>query len=277
MTGRAMKYHVTKGSLEETLVLPLYSRYICAQRYPRLFPVSGLERIFASLDYEGKLMEGPMGSFAALAIAQRQHAMTWEVREYLRDHPGASLVNLGCGLDDTIAKTANGTCHGYLVDRPEVIAIRARVFPPERNETCIAADPARCDWVEKVDASHGVMVFSAGLFPSLTNSNVRKIVSTLSRSFKGGVLVFDACNHRGAKLLHGGKKGQRGTEADAPFSLDRAESVRGWSGHIRSVTERSCMRGYQDLEKDVGWLAKALIRFCENGINFRIVKMFFQG
>ncbi|MDD7200643.1 MAG: hypothetical protein SPF89_08845 [Sphaerochaetaceae bacterium] len=273
-----MKYHIAKGSLEETLVLPLYSRYICAQRYPHIFPGSRrLERLFASLDCEGKLLEGPMGSFAALAMAERHQAMVCEVRGYLLDHPRSCLVNLGCGLDDTIAETTDGSCQGYLVDRPEVIAIRARLVPPGKNETCISANPARCDWVKKVDAEHDVMVFSAGLFPSLTNSQVKQIVYTLSHRFAGGVLVFDACNHRGAKLLHGGKKGQRGTEADAPFCLDRTESVKGWSGYIQSVAERNCMRGYQDLEREVGWFSKALVRFCENGINFRIVKVLFQS
>ena len=281
ITGRAMKYHIAKGSLAEALVMPLYSRYVCPLRYPHHFTDSGLERIFALLDYDferrRKLLESPMGSFAALEMAQRHDAMVWEVREYLQTHPWASLVNLGCGLDDTFAQGATATCHGYHVDKPEVIALRARLFPPARNETFIPADPARCDWVEKVGASHGVMVFAAGLFPSLTNSQVQQIVYTLSHRFAGGVLVFDACNHRGAKLLHGGKKGQRGSEADAPFCLDREESAKDWSGRIQSVTARSCMRGYQDLEKEVGWLSKALIRFCETVIDFRIVKIRFQS
>ena len=31
----------------------------------------------------------------------RQNDLAWEVRDYLRRHPNAAVVNLGCGLDDT--------------------------------------------------------------------------------------------------------------------------------------------------------------------------------
>lgn len=31
----------------------------------------------------------------------RQNAPAWEVRDHLKTHPDAAVVNLGCGLDNT--------------------------------------------------------------------------------------------------------------------------------------------------------------------------------
>ncbi len=42
-----------------------------------------------------------MQRFGILEAAMRQSDLTFEVRDYLKDHPNAAVVNLGCGLDDT--------------------------------------------------------------------------------------------------------------------------------------------------------------------------------
>ena len=49
-----------------------------------------------------KKMESPVGLFGALEVAQRQYDLAWEVKHYLKTHPKAAVVNMGCGLDDTL-------------------------------------------------------------------------------------------------------------------------------------------------------------------------------
>ena len=44
--------------------------------------------------------------------------MAFEVREYLRAHPRAAVVNLGCGLDSTGRACDNGQCRIYNIDLP---------------------------------------------------------------------------------------------------------------------------------------------------------------
>ena len=48
----------------------------------------------------------------------------WEVRDYLKTHPNAAVVNLGCGLDSTGRSCDNGSCKIYKLDFPDVIAVR---------------------------------------------------------------------------------------------------------------------------------------------------------
>ena len=48
----------------------------------------------------------------------RQNDLAWEVRDYLRAHPNAAVVNLGCGLDDTGRSCDNGSCKIYNLDFP---------------------------------------------------------------------------------------------------------------------------------------------------------------
>lgn len=42
-----------------------------------------------------------MQRFGSLEVAMRQNDLAFEVRDYLKSHPNAAVVNLGCGLDST--------------------------------------------------------------------------------------------------------------------------------------------------------------------------------
>ena len=126
----------------ETLVIPLFGRLVCSERFPHLFSDPEAERICGSLDYDfaekRKKMESPAGLFGALEVAQRQYDLRCEAEAYLKDHPRAAAVNLGCGLDDTFSKADNGLCRGYNLDFPDVIAVRNELLPAGDREQNIA-------------------------------------------------------------------------------------------------------------------------------------------
>ena len=50
--------------------------------------------------------------------------MNWEIDDYLKACPKASIVNLGCGLDQTGKAYLDGTRKIYNVDFPDTIAAR---------------------------------------------------------------------------------------------------------------------------------------------------------
>ena len=45
-----------------------------------------------------------------------------------------------------------------------------------------------------------------------------------------------------------------------------------WSKAFKSVLGKSPMRGYRDIYKDVGFLHKMMIRFCDSLVKMIIVK-----
>ena len=59
----------------------------------------------------------------------RQNDLAFEVRDYLKGHPNAAVVNLGCGLDCTGRSCDNGSCKIYNLDFPDVIAVRNELLP----------------------------------------------------------------------------------------------------------------------------------------------------
>lgn len=163
-----MKYHIEENTVQETLVIPLFGRLVCSERFPDLFSDPEARRICDSLDYDfsGKRrkMESPAGLFGALEVAQRQYDLCCEVKAYLRDHPKAAVVNLGCGLDDTFRKCDNGLCRGINIDLPDVIRVRNDLLPPGEREENLSFDLNDLSWMDRIDGSEGAVFFAAGVF-----------------------------------------------------------------------------------------------------------------
>jgi O-Methyltransferase involved in polyketide biosynthesis len=276
-----MRYHIENNSVQETLVIPLFGRVVCSERFPELFSDPETKRICDSLDYDfagkRKKMESPAGLFGALEVAQRQYDLCCEVGAYLRDHPEAAVVNLGCGLDDTFRKVDNGLCHGYNLDYPDVIAVRNELLPAGEREANLACDLNDFVWMDKIDAPNGAVFFAAGVFYYFRTEDVKKLFAAMARRFPGAVLVFDSCNERGARLMRKTWLREAGiTDVSAFFSLEDEMELAGWSDRFASVSAKSYMRGYRDIYRDVGLFHKLMIRFCDSLVNMKIVKIVFR-
>lgn len=275
-----MKYHIEKNSIQETLIIPLFGRLVCSEHYPELFSDPSAERICAKLDYDfsqkRKLMESQAGLFGALEVAQRQYDLQWEVGDYLKTHPEAAVVNLGCGLDDTFSRVDNGQCRGYNLDMPDVIAVRNELLPAQEREENIACDLNDHTWMDRIDASHGAVFFASGVFYYFETGAVKALFQKMAERFPGAVLAFDCCNRRGARMMtKTWLKGAGISDVNALFSLDDPTVLNTWSDRFSSVTTRSYMRGYRDIYPKVNAFHRLMIHFCDRLVNMVIVKISF--
>ena len=145
-----MRYPIEKNSIQETLVIPLYGRALCSRKFPHLFADQTAAELLEQIDYDVSALEqrsgGLMQTFGALEAAMRQSDLAFEVREYLRAHPRAAVVNLGCGLDSTGRSCDNGQCRIYNIDLPDVMVVREALLPAEEREKNLAADLNDFSW-----------------------------------------------------------------------------------------------------------------------------------
>ena len=88
-----MKHKIEKNTVQETLILPLYSRKLCTELYPNLYQDETAVRLIDEIDYDfseaEKNSRSLMQRFGALEVAMRQNDLAWEVRDYLKTHPSA--------------------------------------------------------------------------------------------------------------------------------------------------------------------------------------------
>ena len=86
-----MKYKIEKNTVQETLILPLYSRKLCTELYPNLYRDETTVRLLDQINYNfsgaEKNSRSLMQRFGALEVARRQNDLDFEVRAYLKTTP----------------------------------------------------------------------------------------------------------------------------------------------------------------------------------------------
>lgn len=278
-----MKYHIEKNSVQETLVIPLYGRKMCSELYPSLYRDETAIRLLDAIDYDFSALEKKSGSimqrFGFLEAAMRQNDLACEVRDYLRTHPNAAVVNLGCGLDGTGRACDNGTCRIYNLDFPDVIAVRDALLPAGEREKNIPCDLNDTAWFREIDASGGAVFFAAGVFYYFLTPQVRALACAMAEAFPGGKLVFDAANRKAVKLML--KTWIRDAEikdVGAYFAVSDAErELAPWSEKLR-VSSRGYMLGYHDLnDPSVSGFFRFLAKVGDGMMDMRIVRLDFAG
>ncbi len=161
------KIAVKTGTVEETLLLPLWGRaYETGQENPRLIDNKAVE-IIERIDYD----------FSTIAETQAISQHGWVarclhidklVKSFIARHPEGTIVNIGCGLDTTFSRVDNGTIRFYELDLPEVIALRKNfIEEDERHKTIASSFLDTHQWFEEISPGkrvalsgrRGVMLF----------------------------------------------------------------------------------------------------------------------
>lgn len=236
--------------------------------------MSRIDYDFSSLESNSR---NAMQRFGFLEVAVRQYNLAWEVRDYLKTHPNATVVNLGCGLDDTGRHCDNGTCRIYNIDYPDVIEVRNNLIPPGAREVNIACDLNDISWFQAIDASGGAVFFASGVFYYFLRSQVQKLVSAMAAAFPGGRLVFDAANRTAVKLmLKTWVKYAKIKDVGAYFSVEDAQTeLSPWTKESK-VSSRNFMLGYNDLkDPSVSGLFRFIARIGDKFMKMRVIRFDF--
>ena len=278
-----MKYKIEKNTVQETLIIPLYARKVCSELYPNLYRDETAVRLLDRIDYDfseaEKNSRSLMQRFGALEVAMRQNDLAFEVRDYLKDHPNAAVVNLGCGLDNTGRSCDNGSCKIYNLDFPDVIALRQQLLSAGEREQNIPCDLKDTAWFGKVDASGGAVFFASGVFYYFLTEQVKGLVKKMAGAFPGGMLVFDAANRTAVKMIaKTWLKRAKIKDVGAYFAIsDAAKEIGTWDSRLQ-VSSRGYMLGYNDLkDPSVSGFFRFLARIGDNGMKMQIVKIGFGG
>ena len=277
-----MKYHIERNTVQETLVIPLYGRRMCSELYPALYRDETAIRLIDEIDYDfsplAEKSRGAMYRFGFLEVAMRQTDLAFEVRDYLKTHPDAAVVNLGCGLDDTGRSCDNGACRIYNIDFPDVITVRNELLPAGEREENIGCDLKDTSWFDRIDASGGAVFFAAGVFYYFLKEQVKELVCAMAKAFPGGRLVFDAANRKAVKLmLKTWIKSAAIKDVGAYFAVsDAVSELSAWSDRLR-VSSRGYMLGYNDLsDPSVSGFFRFLARVGDGMMKMRIARIEFK-
>lgn len=277
------KVHIERNTVQETLIIPLFSRKVCTDIYSDFFTDPKAIALMNRLDYDFSAHEKKAGSivvrFGALEVATRQKAFALEATQYLKAHPKAAVVNLGCGLDQTAEACDNGECQIYNIDFPDVIAIRNQLIPSGERVHNIATDLNDPAWFQQVFRENGAVFFASGVFYYFTDEQIQHLFNGMAAYFHGGMLVFDIAGKTAVKMAVKTWVKEAGIEGVNTFFYVNSveENIQPWLKNARA-SSKGYMTGYFSLqEKSIPALFRGIAKIADKIMKMKIVKIEFNN
>jgi len=126
-------------------------------------------------------------------FALRAKQFDHKIQAYIAEHPSASVVNIGAGLDTTFYRIDNRLIHWYDLDLRPVINVRNQLFPETNTTKCIAKsllDPSWCKSIKQTKDE--VFMIVGGVLMYFGEAQIKQFFSMLADNFSGGEIAFDA-------------------------------------------------------------------------------------
>ena len=177
----------------ETMLWTLYYRATEARRPDAVIHDPKAVELVDAIDYPFEDRFGRAVEWQAQWQGLRARRFDTEVRRFLREHPGGTVVALGEGLETQFWRVDDGRVRWLTVDLPESADVRTRLLAPESERQRLFAGSALDDaWMDEVDAAAGVLITAQGLLMYLQPEESRGLIARCARRFPGGAMVFDA-------------------------------------------------------------------------------------
>jgi len=191
----------TLSGVSDTYLAPLYWKAMESQRPDAMIKDEKAVALVTqnSLDFS-RVRQIPMNELLKAMRIIFTREMDRYARDFIRRHPDAVVVHIGCGLDSRFERVDNGRVEWFDLDLPGVIELRRKFIGDEGERYHLLACSVLEDaWLEAVkvhsprqnDRSRPFLFLAETVFVYFREAQVKALVLTLRDHFPGAELVFD--------------------------------------------------------------------------------------
>lgn len=196
----AAKIPIALSDVQNTMLLPLWGRAFEATKPHPLLVDSAAIAMVDRIDYDFAAVAAAQAPISQVAWVLRAVCIDEVVTAFLNQHPGGTVVNLGCGLDTTFERVDNGQVRWYDLDLPEAIALRQQLVAPSPRRSMITGSVLDSDWFSQIEVADQVLFVAAGLLYYFEPEQVEAILKGLTDQFAGCEFVFDVSSPFGVAV-----------------------------------------------------------------------------
>ena len=232
-----MAEKVTLSGVPETMLQTIYARAKESRGRGAIHDAKA-EELTRKLDYDFSLADKDtaMGS----GVIARTIVLDRLTTAWLAAHPGGVVVNIACGLD-TRCYRMKGYAHWYNLDLPETMAVRAKLLPENGTISQIAMS-AMEDWGSEIkETSVPALIIIEGLVMYLSEEDVKRIFSVISRRFGQAHILIEIMNPVMVKRFK--EKSIEGSHAKFTWGIQNGEKLAGLLPDFSFVEEHGLTEG----------------------------------
>lgn len=241
------------GSVEWTNLVTLYLRaYESRSHRPVLGDKAAADAV-DRIDYDFKrIHRSSLPVSNQYLVALRAKALDDWCADFLRRHPDAVVLHLGCGLDGRAFRLAMPHSVSWFdIDQPGVIELRRRLYEDTERYRTIGSSVTDPTWLEQIPTGRPTLVVAEGLLMYLTEQQVRQLLQRLTDRFDCGEMQFDTLSAL-APLLS-----KLFTRGIIKWGIRDARQLETWNPRLRLVEQAPALAGYRKIESTpVRWMYK---------------------
>lgn len=238
------KINIKKGNVQETLLLPLWGRAVETQKdKPRLIDKKAVE-IIDRLDYDFSTIAKTQSMSQHGWVARSLHTDNM-VREFIKEHPEATIVNIGCGMDTTFSRIDNGKITFYELDLPDVIKLRKHFFEDSERHRSIAFSFLDTKWFEQISVKDGLLFLAGGVLYYFAEEQIKTFFIAVADHFGKCDFYFDSLSPMAIKIAKKQilKKGGMSMSVDGGWGLKSIKALEKWDKRIKVIDAISSGKG----------------------------------
>lgn len=227
-----VRERVTLTGAQETMLATLYGRAVDSKAPRSILHDAAAVDAVDQIDYDfGKAKMTPTTS---AGVALRAKVLDEWTAQFLADHPRATVLHLGCGLDTRVHRLAPpATVRWFDVDVPAVIRLRRQLLAePSGDYRMLGASVTDDWWLAEVPAGRPTVVVCEGLTMYLRKEDGRRLIQRLTARFPSGQLLFDCYGSVGIRLQHR-VPAVRNAGATLYWGIDDPRELEAWHPGLR--------------------------------------------
>lgn len=154
------------------------------------YAIDILHRIELASSSKDKVSEGSqVGTIARTLVLDEI------ILDFLSKHPkGATIVNLGCGLDARCKRLPLHNCLWLDIDVEESIGLRKLFFKETDNYKMIARSMFDDSWMNSVPRGLPLLIISEGVMMYFKEEDIRELIYRIGQRFHHAEMAFDVIN-----------------------------------------------------------------------------------
>jgi len=226
---------------KETMLMTLSGRAIQSQWKDPILRDPWAEEAMRHIDYDISKAYKGVGSWSmwkdigCTIIATRAATFDQLAKSFLADHPDATVLHIGCGMDSRVFRVdPPATVQWFDVDYPDVIALRRQLFPERTSCHLVGARLEDLHWLDEVPREKPGLLIAEGVLHYLGETEVKALLNAVVAHFPGGQMIFDICNTMIVKRA-GSNVG--GTGATYKWGLDDPQDIKQLEPKLELIKE----------------------------------------
>jgi len=247
-----MSTQIELGSVQETLLLPLWGRAVESKKDRPLLDDKKAVSIIENIKYDFTKISSKVSKLSMASWIARSIFFDDAIKSFIKDFPKATVVNIGCGLDTTFDRIDNGKIQWIDLDLPDVIKLRRQYIAESERRQFIDKSVFDPSWMVGINDLNGILLLFAGVLYYFEENKIKELFSSIGKAFSPVDILFDYSSKRGIEVANKQviKKGGMDEVANLRWGLDSLKELETWGMKI-SILEDMPM--FKDHQKRYPW------------------------